>query len=236
MTENQVVKQTPESLAKLRAGLDVQGNPNFALLLTSVANAQKVVATLRVENAEQYRQTSRVKLLVLQLKEDIEDWEKLLLGASKLYTDTVKGMLKPMKMAVKTITAQVDKPLLNWIDHVRTVTEASEKAEKEMGVVEVGAGVPAPTGEAPLPTAPAVEGVTIFKAEEMTVNVVDPMALLKAIVSKDNRNAIYTHELVEFKVAKLKAFAREKGARIIPGVEVKTNGVLRARRKRAAKK
>jgi len=257
MEENQVQAMTPEvvptqptqeALAKGRAALDVQGNPRFVQIMVQVSQALQVAQRMPpVQDQVGYNTGSHFLVALKGTEKELKQLKVDALRFPKLYEKSVKNAMRPVEDMLGKSINLVEGVLLKWVE----VVEAEQKRQEEIAAQAAPEIIPkvltdeSPSVEAlkngggaegmspppppPLTTNVSTEAGSVHVRTYEDIEVVDMMALLKAIVSQADRNNHCTLDMVQPNMKVIREAVQ--GRRKIPGVEVGTKKGLATRSK-----
>jgi hypothetical protein len=229
-----VVAQTQEMTPELQANLkfaEVVQDPKVSQLVKACSLWKQVLETVPTCEDEQTYQYALD--LMGTLKEAIKMKEALRkekVAFPTHYTRLVNDMFRPLGDGLMKVKDHLSKITSAYYNKKAAEAEAERKKQQEEyeaklaegkvddapvedGLVEVGM----PDGPAAPPTTVQTSsGAKVQMREELVVEIDDELKLLKAIVSNAKGNQLYTTDLVEFKMSKIRELCT--GRRKIPGV------------------
>lgn len=231
-----------QTLAIARASLDVQGKPEFVMLLQSVTTAAQQVQGINVSDSASYNKAAALLMNLRGIETYITNMKGKNLAFSKLYTAAVNGAYKPLLDTLKIAIDTVEKPMLAWGAELRKKQqEAAAETMAESGplpVRDLGSDTATPPPSVPaageaIPSGVAkMAGGTVFSAQEPDdITITDFEALVKACVSQDQRLAHCTLKMLKPDMAEIRR-AGKVAKKSIPGVKFSEKFGIRTRRSR----
>ena len=211
----------PTIAAQLKLAKVTQRPEVLSIIQASALWQQAAKDVKQIETEQDYQTALKLFTDAKAAFKYAEDLRHGIVDVPTKFSKLVNDMFRPLKTTLKGV-----------IDHFSSLTsayfamkerEAAEQAKEaekvEEGPVEVvdGDGVGKVEMEAPVAAPPATTVRTgsgqVQMRTYLEAEVDDPLALLKAIVSKGEKNEIYTVDMVEFKLPVIKAMIEENPKR-----------------------
>ena len=230
---NQMVPANPDQMAQVALAQEVMTTDSFNDLMRRTTEYETFGRNLvKIESKEQF---DAVSVKFIAVKEDYKVAEemrkqavafpsKFVMMVNKLFKESIKDSLNNLKITFGRyrddwIKREEDKLAeeLRAKTANRTQDQMSLPGPIGEGVTEIDA--PPIEAAAPVETVTRTDQGTVYQREELNVEVVDVIKLLKTIVSTDKRYAYITADLVEIKQGALKQLVRDNPKRAIPGVK-----------------
>lgn len=222
--------KTAEQLAQNKL-VQVMSGDRFVNILAMTALYQQSMTTVKAIETEADR-VNAVSIFdaVKQAIKDADDYRLEIVGPYKKFSGMVDAQFRTIKGQLTGVKDHYGAIIADWKRKEKAIHEA-KMAEAEANAptgpveTEVDDGITKIQTQPELPLEPEATtrtstGAKATVREFEVCKVVDAMALLKAIVSKGERNQPFMEELVEFRIGKIKELKKTLGARRkVPGVE-----------------
>jgi hypothetical protein len=234
ITGNQVTKMKNED-PKFRATMklaEVTADQRVLTLLSAGALWKQTIQTVKsIENEEAY--TNAIDTFT-KIKAAIKEATKVkgeYIDFPNEFVKMARAMFRPLENNLADAKAHIGGLISKWdakkreeAEKARIEAEEREKQpETEIPIAGDDNGKIEPPMSVPtsVPTVQKTEtGGKVQMRESLDVEVVDPMKLLKVIISTAKGNEIYTADLIEVRVPKLKELIKANPKlRKIPGVK-----------------
>lgn len=201
--------------------------------------AVQIKGLKKFESAEDYQKGLETFGLFKADVKSLEDVRKKAVAFHVAYCGQVNGLIKPLQEQLAGYMQTLDRLCIQWREvEAKRLAEDAAKAQEALEdkaaethqetAVDNGVGIVVPASEVqkelPLevPRTVVTEGGTRVQAKKsVEVEVVDKLAFLKAIISKQERNAFLTVDLVSIDIPALKRVAEANKKRKIAGVVFK---------------
>lgn len=232
----QPAPQPPEVQAQIQLA-GVTADPQFSTLLKASAMWLQVLTTVpRINNDQDYQNALELFTKVKRAIDAKENFRHSVVDVPTKFVRLVNDMLRPLGDNFEKVKGHLSRIISDW-DAIkrREAEEAQRKADEAHAAQQeqpaapesADAEIPGPPAEGKVqidppevaapPTTVKTESGQVQMREFVEIEITDKIALLKAIVSKAERNEIYTTELVSFNEPGLKKLC--EGRRKIPGVK-----------------
>lgn len=233
-TPMQMTGANPDQMAQVSLATEVMNKPAFTDLLQKCAQFELFSKGVKVESDEAL-QFARERFV--EMKAALKDAEEIRTTAilfPRKFTDAVNQLFREnVRNPIEAAKGKVGKAIDAYLDELDKKRKAAEEAAAKaaetapVAVTSVeGDGAAEPDGVLPPGVVPAstvkTDAGSTHRRETTTVEITDPVELLKAIVSAQKKNVALTVDLVEFRMGALKEVIKDNPRRIKwPGIEVK---------------
>jgi len=230
----EVEKPTSQLSPEIRATIkqaEVAGDPRFLNLIKAAALWQQTTKTVTMLTTEQeYVNGIEIFAKLKAALGEVESLRHEVVDFPTKFVDLVNAMFRPLRTNLENVK-------LHWSGLIsaydakkrREVEEATKKAQEEaksapqqqqelplgdgMARVEIGIQMPAQ-----VPTTQVTQsGAKVTMRDSLEMIIGEPEDLLKAILSKTERNSVFTLDLISFNEPAIRKLC--SGKRKIPGVK-----------------